>query len=241
MARRNSRRHRSPAAFLGFVELNTFQRLGQHGHSHGDMKPVESGFTEVAEIHLGDSNRLSTVGEEGRRLGRMDALFEMSVAPVERHLQYGMHLRQGGLLLDPQTASHGWGNTLQPRAQLHRADFIVVYHVQTLPLTSFNRQSGAASCNHGEHRSPCNNKVVAPGLKRSRAKLPLKTVYSVLASPFRSWSLDDAQLRAVQGRKAAPAGGPNGPKSGVGPLPRYWVGPFARNRVVPFRRNQGVQ
>jgi hypothetical protein len=54
-----------------------------------------------------------------------------------------------------------------------------------------------------------------------RPKLPWKADHSMRASPFRSWSLDDAKTRP-SGRKAAPAIGP----IGTG-------GPLARNRVVP--------
>src|ERR1035438_5502507 len=62
-------------------------------------------------------------------------------------------------------------------------------------------------------------------------KLPWKTDQSVLASPSRSWSLDDARLHApfrVEKRLRP-----------VVPLGRNRVGPLPRNRVVPFRRNQG--
>src|SRR4030088_1664753 len=50
------------------------------------------------------------------------------------------------------------------------------------------------------------------------------------ASPFRSWSLHDAQTRASLRieKRLRP----------VVSLGRYRVGPLSRNRVVPFRRNQ---
>jgi hypothetical protein len=64
---------------------------------------------------------------------------------------------------------------------------------------------------------------------RQRARLKLvaesrkvsvtwKTDQSVLASPFRSWSLATRKNTPLLGRKAAPAGGPIGTKSG-GPIP----------------------
>ena len=58
----------------------------------------------------------------------------MSVAPAECDLQSGMQLRQGGLLGDPQPASHPWRYTPQPHAQLHSDDFTVVDYEQTLTL-----------------------------------------------------------------------------------------------------------
>src|ERR1700732_1386353 len=85
-----------PVGFLGFVELNAFQRLGQHGHPHGDMKPVENRFTEVSEIPLRDSYSFATVREECGRLGRMDALFDEKMRhPLGRLLLEPMHEGKG--------------------------------------------------------------------------------------------------------------------------------------------------
>ena len=50
-------------------------------------------------------------------------------------------------------------------------------------------------------------------------KLPWKTDQSVLASPLRSWSLATPK-HGAQGRKAAPAGGPIGTKSGGSITPK---------------------
>jgi hypothetical protein len=60
---------------LGFVKLHTLQRLGQSRHSHGNMEPVENGFAEGSEMSLRDSHSFTTIGQEGCRLGRIDALF----------------------------------------------------------------------------------------------------------------------------------------------------------------------
>src|SRR3984885_1612082 len=51
-------------------------------------------------------------------------------------------------------------------------------------------------------------------------QLPWKIDQFVLASPFRSWSLATAKRPLAQARKAAPAGGPNGTKSGGSITPK---------------------
>jgi hypothetical protein len=67
----------------------------------------------------------------------------------------------------------------------------------------------------------------------ARIGVPLENLPIYAASPFRSWSLNDAQTRAAQVRKAAPAGrligtisgGSITPKSG-GPIPTKSGGSF---------------
>jgi hypothetical protein len=51
-------------------------------------------------------------------------------------------------------------------------------------------------------------------------QLPWKIDQFVLASPFRSWSLATVKRPLAQARKAAPAGGPNGTKSGGSITPK---------------------
>jgi hypothetical protein len=53
-----------------------------------------------------------------------------------------------------------------------------------------------------------------------RPKLAWKIDQFVLASPFRSWSLATIKRHFAQARKAAPAGGPNGTKSGGSITPK---------------------